>query len=217
VHVLQGTGRIDEEGDQDDEEQAQDQDDFEPSKPSATGLAGQDFADLAQETGLGTSLAELSNMASSSAAPPEPGPVVLNGPHAVLVASGKVRCIVIADCWANGLTMVTSEGMVLASVGGRGEGHLDDRIQGAAMNGPHGLCRDKHGNIFVADAYNQAVRRVTPLALNEAAETVEELVQACVLTVAGTSGQKGLSDGPAKSCTFCYPHDVEVHYLRVGD
>ena len=180
------------------------------SRPST----GAGFEDTALE--MGTGLSQFVDTQQACAAPPpEPGPVVLNGPHAVLVANGKVRCIAIADCWANGLTLVTSEGMVLASVGGRGEGHIDERIQRAAFNGPHGLCKDKFANIFVADAYNQAVRRVTPLALNEAAETVEELLQAQVLTVAGT-GEKGLSDGPAKACRFCYPHDVEVHYLKAG-
>jgi hypothetical protein len=34
-----------------------------------------------------------------------------------------------------------------------------------------------------------------------------------VLTVAGC-GEKGFSDGPARLSKFCYPHDVEVHYLR---
>ncbi len=25
------------------------------------------------------------------------------------------------------------------------------------------------------------------------------------------SGEKGFSDGPARACKFCYPHDVEFH------
>ena len=59
------------------------------------------------------------------------------------------------------------------------------------------------------------VRRVTALSLNEDAESVQELVQGEVLTVAG-SGSKGFSDGPARFATFCYPHDVEMHYLNEG-
>ena len=43
--------------------------------------------------------------------------------------------------------------------------------------------------MYIADAYNQCVRRLTPLVLNEAAESVEELIQAHVFTVAG-SGNK---------------------------
>ena len=38
-------------------------------------------------------------------------------------------------------------------------------------------------------------------------------MQAEVLTVAG-SGEKGLSDGPARTCKFCYPHDVQMHALN---
>ena len=36
------------------------------------------------------------------------------------------------------------------------------------------------------------------------------MCQAELLTVAG-SGEKGFSDGPARACKFCYPHDVEFH------
>jgi hypothetical protein len=31
------------------------------------------------------------------------------------------------------------------------------RGQNGALNGPHGLAKDVHGNVFVADAYNQSV------------------------------------------------------------
>ncbi|MGB1606289.1 MAG: hypothetical protein ACPIOQ_76885, partial [Promethearchaeia archaeon] len=121
------------------------------------------------------------NANAGAAAPEPPPPPILNGPHAVLVTHGKVRCIVVADCWSNRLTLLTREGMELGVAGVGSEGHVDSRMQDAELNGPHGLCKDRAGNIFVADAYNQCVRRLTPLVLNEAAETVEELVQAEVI------------------------------------
>ena len=123
------------------------------------------------------------NANAGAAAPEPPPPPILNGPHAVLVTHGKVRCIVVADCWSNRLTLLTREGMELGVAGVGSEGHVDSRMQDAELNGPHGLCKDRAGNMFVADAYNQCVRRLTPLVLNEAAETVEELVQAEVICI----------------------------------
>ena len=161
--------------------------------------------------GVGADMLASTSMSVTTAS--QPPPVILNGPHAVLVTTGKVRCVVIADCWNNRLTMVTREGMELAFAGGDFEGHKDAPMQMAAFNGPHGLCKDRYGNVnpkftcftrttavrplkaarllytrscyiqdrygnvYIADAYNQCVRRMTVMALNEHAETIEELVQ----------------------------------------
>jgi len=48
--------------------------------------------------------------------------------------------------------------MEVGTIGCGVEEHQDGRIQSAAFNGPHGVCKDNAGNIFVADAYNQCVR-----------------------------------------------------------
>ena len=163
--------------------------------------------------GVGAQVADMLSTSMSVTTASQPPPVILNGPHAVLVTTGKVRCVVIADCWNNRLTMVTREGMELAFAGGDFEGHKDAPMQMAAFNGPHGLCKDRYGNVnpkftcftrttavrplkaarllytrscyiqdrygnvYIADAYNQCVRRMTVMALNEHAETIEELVQ----------------------------------------
>ncbi|EKX41527.1 hypothetical protein GUITHDRAFT_153825 [Guillardia theta CCMP2712] len=61
--------------------------------------------------------------------------------------------------------------------------------------------------LFVADAYNQAVRRVSSIRINVEAKSMEDLVHADVVTIAG-HGAKGHVDGPVGECKFCYPHDV---------
>ncbi|KAJ1491502.1 hypothetical protein T484DRAFT_1933284, partial [Baffinella frigidus] len=101
---------------------------------------------------------------STQRAPSPPGDVVLNGPHAVLALDGAVRCVMVADCWANRLLIVSREGMEIAAIGCGDEGHAD------------------------------CIRMVLPLTLDEGADDLENLVQAEVVTVAG-SGKKGITDG----------------------
>jgi len=43
----------------------------------------------------------------------------------VLALGGAVRCIVVADCWANRLLLVTREGLEITAIGVGAEGHAD--------------------------------------------------------------------------------------------
>ena len=150
-----------------------------------------------------------SSQRSTQGAPAPPGDVVLNGPHAVLALDGAVRCVMVADCWANRLLIVSREGMEIASIGCGDEGHADGPGRGAAFHGPHGLSKGVGGEVLVCDAYNQCIRMVLPLTLDEGADDLANLVQAEVVTAAG-SGKKGITDGPVSEAAFCYPHDITV-------
>lgn len=118
------------------------------------------------------------------------GPRVLDFPHAVTacVLKGYGACLIVTDTDSKRLAVLASDdGRLLTWIGSgvrdparrrtlkstvaavlkpggvQEEGHSDDRISEAEFNGPHGVCVGPTGAIFVADAYNQVIRRVSEL------------------------------------------------------
>ena len=73
------------------------------------------------------------------------------------------RVLAVADCWANRVRLIAPAGFELGSLGSGEEGHADGPMEEANVNGPHGLCKDLYGNLYVADAYNHALRRLSDL------------------------------------------------------
>jgi sugar lactone lactonase YvrE len=66
----------------------------------------------------------------------------------------------------------------------------------AAFNGPTGVATDGSGNIYVADAVNNTIRKITSAGV--------------VSTLAGTAGIKGHADGTGAAASFNYPNGVAV-------
>lgn len=81
------------------------------------------------------------------------------------------------------------------ALAGDAEGFRDGIGAAAAFNTPSGLALDKHGNLYVADTGNHAIRKVTP--------------QGRVSTVAG-SGAPGFADGVGAQVRFNGPMGVAV-------
>ena len=75
-------------------------------------------------------------------------------------------------------------------------GHTDGPGATARFNNPVGVALDPQGNLFVADANNNTIRKVAP--------------DGRVSTVAGTPGTKGSADGTAANATFDGPSGVAV-------
>ncbi|MCL2725609.1 MAG: hypothetical protein FWD69_14340 [Polyangiaceae bacterium] len=60
---------------------------------------------------------------------------------------------------------------------------------------PYGMAIDGYGNLYVADSYNNAVRKVS--------------ITGNVTTIAGT-GEAGADDGPGNTATFYQPRDIAI-------
>ncbi|XP_024317833.1 uncharacterized protein LOC100839308 isoform X2 [Brachypodium distachyon] len=76
-------------------------------------------------------------------------------------------------------------------------GHVDGRLREAKMNHPKGFTVDGRGNIYVADAMNMAVRKISDTG---------------VTTIAGgKSSRGGHVDGPSDDAKFST--DFEVRYI----
>ncbi len=97
--------------------------------------------------------------------------------------------IYVADTGNHAIRRITPYGRVTTIAGGGGPGWQDRRGAEARFDGPIGLAFDARG-LFVADAYNDRIRLVTP--------------DGRVSTVAGR-GTPGLVDGAALDAAFDTP------------
>jgi sugar lactone lactonase YvrE len=107
-------------------------------------------------------------------------------------AAGNVY---VADQWNHRIRKVTPSGVVTTLAGSGRNAFADGTGQAASFNYPHGVALDLAGNLYVADAGNQRIRKVTPAG--------------AVTTLAG-SGHVGSADGAGTEATFHDPTSVAV-------
>lgn len=91
--------------------------------------------------------------------------------------------------------VTTAQYNVTTYAGNGNPGFIDGNASGAMFNSPFGICRDKSGNIFVADGGNNCIRKITPGGV--------------VSTYAGI-GMAGYLDGAGNVAKFNSPSDLCV-------
>src|SRR5437870_3963872 len=77
-----------------------------------------------------------------------------------------------------------------------GSGSADGTGNAARFNFPTGVAFDNSGNVYVADTYNNTVRKINPAGL--------------VTTLAGSAGEFGSADGIGTAAGFSGPQAVAV-------
>ena len=103
----------------------------------------------------------------------------------------------VSDTYNHTIRKVTPAGVVTTLAGSAGSSGSDDGTGTAAgFNYLRGLAFDGDGNLYVADAGNNPIRKVTP-----AGE---------VTTLAGTAGSSGSINGIGPAARFKYPTGVAV-------
>jgi sugar lactone lactonase YvrE len=116
-------------------------------------------------------------------------------PSSVAVdASGNVY---VADKNSNTIRKVTSSGVVTTLAGLAGiPGSRDGTGSNARFNNPSGVAVDSSGNVYVADTYNNIIRKVTPSGV--------------VCTLAGFALNSGSTDGLTSNARFNFPSGIAV-------
>lgn len=96
----------------------------------------------------------------------------------------------VADTGNHAIRKITPDGMVTTVAGSGVAGTADGVGKAAQFNGPVGLAVDGDGTVYVADTYNDTIRKIAP--------------DGTVTTLAG-SGMPGDADGPALAASFDTP------------
>jgi sugar lactone lactonase YvrE len=103
----------------------------------------------------------------------------------------------VADTYNSSIRKVTSDGAVTTLAGlSEHPGSANGTGDTARFSYPFGLATDTAGNIYVADSYNNMIRKVTSAGV--------------VTTLAGSAGQPGSADGTGSAARFSYPSGVAV-------
>ena len=101
----------------------------------------------------------------------------------------------VADTGNNRIRKITPEGLVSSIAGDGTSGYADGPAAQARFNGPIGVAVDVDGNVYVADTYNDRIRRIS--------------TDGQVTTVAG-GATPGYADGAATAALFDTPCGIAV-------
>jgi sugar lactone lactonase YvrE len=104
---------------------------------------------------------------------------------------GPDGMLYVADVGNGLIRKVSPDGMV-TTVAGTTPGFLDGNIGVAQFQDPTDIVFDENGNMYVADASNHRIRKITP--------------DGIVSTLAGSS--QGYTDGPGTTALFDFPHQI---------
>jgi streptogramin lyase len=109
-------------------------------------------------------------------------------------ASGNVY---VTDSSNNTIRKISPAGVVTTLAGTAGtRGSNDGTGAEASFNGSRGVATDASGNVYVADSFNSAIRKITPAGV--------------VTTLAGTPGVEGSVDGTGAAARFSGPRGVTL-------
>lgn len=121
------------------------------------------------------------------------------------VATDVSGNLYVGDLYNHLIRKISPQGVVTTLAGSGNRGYADGPGAGAQFSAPRGLAVDEEGNVYVADASNHRIRKVSP-----AGE---------VSTVAG-NGSAGTANGQGTAAQFYSPYDIAFDnrgYLFVAD
>ncbi len=136
-------------------------------------------------SGVVSTLARLSAIGGSDSY--RPYGVTVDSAGTVYVANGRNSTV----------QKITPAGVVSTLAGLAGKSGSDDGTgANARFSFPSGVAVDSAGNVYVADAWNDTIRKITPGGV--------------VSTLAGLGESSGSDDGPGSAARFAGPSDVAV-------
>ena len=110
------------------------------------------------------------------------------------VATDSSNNVYVANDNSDVIQKISPAGIVTTFAGTGSAGFINGSATSAEFNHPVGIAVDSSGNVYVADQYNMAIRKIAG---------------GMVTTLAG-SGAAGYADGPGATARFYYPQSVAV-------
>ncbi len=115
--------------------------------------------------------------------------------HPAGVATDSADNVYVADTTNNTIRKITSAGVVTTLAGSPGaSGSTDGTGVAAHFKFPQGVATDSAGNVYVANAGNSTIRKITPAGV--------------VSTLAGTADSVGSADGTGEAARFNHPTGI---------
>ena len=140
-----------------------------------------------------TTAGALIHLAGSGEGYADGSPGTFNSPSGLAIDSdGNVY---VADTGNNRIRKITPEGVVSTVAGSGVAGYADGPATAAQFDGPIGVAVDANGNLYVADTYNDRIRKIS--------------ASGQVITIAG-AGRPGYTDGEGGNALFDTPCAVVV-------
>jgi gliding motility-associated-like protein len=102
--------------------------------------------------------------------------------------------IIVADEWNHRIRKITQQGQVTTIAGNGIIGHMDGSGSVASFNYPWDITVDSLNNVFVADGYNQVIRKLEP--------SISVPVNYTVTTYAGSIANSGGQNGYGSAASF---------------
>jgi hypothetical protein len=113
------------------------------------------------------------------------------------VATDAAGNVYVTDTYNYTIRKITPAGVVTMLAGMAGAGGSTDGIGAAArFNGAQGIAADAAGNVYVADTFNDTIRKITPAG--------------AVTTFAGQVGVAGSADGMGVAAQFNQPSGIAI-------
>jgi len=113
------------------------------------------------------------------------------------VAVDRVGTLFVADRGNHTIRKMTAAGVVTTLAGSPGlSGSANGTGSAARFNAPSGVAVDTAGNVFVTDANNHTIRKVTAAGV--------------VTTLAGSPGNHGTANGTGSAARFYYPNALAL-------
>ena len=117
--------------------------------------------------------------------------------HPEGIAVDSIGNVYVADSYNHTIRKITPAGVVTTFAGSAGiSGSADGTGSAARFNNPGAVTVDATGNVYVADSYNDTIRKITP--------------DGMVTTLAGIAGSYGSADGIGSSARFSGPNGIAV-------
>ncbi|HKR67053.1 MAG TPA: Ig-like domain repeat protein [Thermoanaerobaculia bacterium] len=122
------------------------------------------------------------------------------------IAIDRDGALYVADTENDSIRKITTSGFVATFAGGSlNPGKSDGPVTAARFYRPSAIAIDSDGTLYIADAMNLTIRKITP--------------DGVVTTIAGLAGRSGSADGTASAARFQSLHglDIDAQGLVVVD